>query len=160
MSDAAELLLDLKDIHEPLAPATSSALILGLTAVAGVLAMATLIAYLLWRRKSLNRVLQQEISLIRTQADEIGLHQLAVLLRRVMHHMHGDSINQLQNEQWLNRLDNTFTTKYFSQGRGTVFGESLYQPNNNAHRITNTNLQQLCTDLHKLIGRTQLRPHA
>jgi len=159
MNDAAKLLQDLKDIHEPLAPATSSALLLALFALMGILAILGVIGYLLWRRKTLNRQLQQELKQIGKQRHEQALHQLAVLLRRVMHYLNGDSINQLQNEQWLALLDKTFTTNYFSEGRGAVFGEALYRPyQSNAKPGSHPDTQQICMDLHKLIGRTRLRP--
>ncbi len=157
MSDAAELLLDLKDIHEPVAPATSSALLLGLFSLMVILAMLGLIAYFIWRRNTLNRILQQELAQIGEQKHEHALHQLAVLLRRTMHYLHGDSINQLQNEQWLALLDKTFTTNYFSEGRGSVFGETLYQPHQrNTQPASSADTKQLCRDLHKLIGRIRL----
>jgi len=160
MSDAAELLLDLKDIQEPIAPATSAAWLLGLFILAACVLIVALFAYLFWRRKALNRALQQELLGIRELDQHHGLHQLAVLLRRIMHYMHGDSINQLQNEQWLAHLDNSFSTNYFSEGRGAIFGEVLYQPNNPTNPSARTNIPQLCNDLHKLIGRAHLRPHA
>jgi len=157
MSEAAELLLDLKDIHEPLAPATASAFLLGLIALTGALLMFGVIGFWIWRRKTLNRVVQQELAIIRQHEHNSGLHQLAVLLRRVMHHVHGDSINHLQNEQWLERLDKTFSTNYFSEGRGAVFGEPLYQHCDALRPAAHPDLQLLCSDLHKLVGRIRLR---
>lgn len=157
MTDTADLLLDLKDIHEPLAPATSSALLLIVVVLCSVFMVIGFLGYLLWRRKTLNRSLQHELASIKYQSDQSALHQLAVLLRRVMHHVHGDAINKLQNEQWLDSLDSTFATDYFKNGRGSVFGESLYR----AHETTpetDVDIQQLCADLHKLIGRVRLRP--
>ncbi len=158
MSDAAELLQDLKDIHEPLAPATSSALLVALFVLMAILVFLGVIAYMLWRRKALNRMLQQEIMLIGKQDRARVLHQLAVLLRRVMHYLHGDSINHLQNEQWLASLDKTFSTNYFSEGRGAVFGEYLYRPNTQTSPQSEPDTTQLCNDLYKLIGRVRIRP--
>jgi len=74
-----------------------------------------------------------------------------------MHHLHGDSINHLQNKQWLDALDATFATNYFSKGRGSIFGESLYRPIDLAQPETCPDTQQLNNDLQKLIGRTKLR---
>jgi len=158
MTDAADLLLDLKDIHEPLAPATSSAFLLILFVLLGGLMLLGVIGYFLYRRKSLNRQLQQELVLIRDYKHDRALPQLATLLRRVMHHIHGDAINQLQNEQWLNSLDSTFSTNYFSAGRGSVFGEALYRPYDASAPGAQPDTQLLCSDLHKLIGRTKLSP--
>jgi len=159
MADATEILLELKDIHEPLAPATSSTWLLALIALVGILSLIGLFSCLIWRRKSLNRSLQKELALISIHKyeHEHRLHQLAVLLRRVMHHLHGDSINQLQNDQWLDSLDKTFKTNYFSEGRGSVFGKSLYQPNATTWPDTYPDTQQICSDLHRLIGSVRLR---
>jgi len=158
MTDATELLQDLKDIHEPVAPATSSALLLALMALFGVLVLLGVLGYFLWRRKALNRMLQQELALIGKSHHQRRLHQLAVWLRRVMHHLHGDSINQLQNDQWLDSLNKTFSTNYFSEGRGSVFGLTLYQLNQSKQPGSYPDTQQICSDLHKLVGRVRLRP--
>jgi len=52
MTDATDLLLNLKDIHEPIAPATSSALVLGLSILLSVLILCCVAGYWFWRRKA------------------------------------------------------------------------------------------------------------
>jgi len=69
-----------------------------------------------------------------------------------MHHIHGDSINQLEDANWLNLLDSTFSTTYFSQGRGVIFGTTMYR----APDKHSPDTQRLCDDLHALISRIRM----
>jgi len=77
------------------------------------------------------------------------LFELASLLRQLMRHRQGEAINTLDGSRWLSALDHEFDTQWFSQGRGQVFGNSLYQSSS----ISQSDLKQLCKELKDEIKR-------
>jgi len=143
MSDTTELLDSIRDIHVPPPPESSSALLLGLLG---------LFIVFLRRRTRVNRSLQKELQTIRSKPQKTALVELAVLLRRVMHHLHGDKINLLQGQLWLDALDATFNTRFFTKGDGSVFGNALYDTAGSNQPDT----RALCSHISKLIGKTNL----
>jgi len=159
MDDPAQLLLQLRDIHEPAAPESGSALLLGLL-ILGLLALLLFgVGWLYWRSRRLNRVVRAEIQQVKStqhMKNNTALYRLAVILRRTMYHLHGDKINQLDGEHWLRKLDTSFHTTYFTEGLGSVFGNTLYK----AAQPTDSEVSQLCSDLDSLIKRASLRPQS
>ena len=127
MSDKAELLSMLRDIHEPPPPPSSSAWIVALFALACGLILIAGRGYLKRRKRGALRELNERLSTIKDLPPQQGLHELAKLLRQTMHHVHGDRINRLQDQEWLNELNTTFSTTYFTEDKGHVFGNNLYQ---------------------------------
>jgi len=156
MNDKAELLAMLRDIQQPTAPESSSALFVVLASLFFLSLIACLAIVWYRRNGAVSRAVQREIKSIRALPNQQAIHQLAILLRRVMHHMHGDSINQLQGKPWLTKLNTSFSTTYFENDRGRVFGDALYQ---NHQRSSNElpDTSRLCDDISYLIARLDLR---
>lgn len=156
MNDPTELLLQLRDIHQPPAPTDSSGVFLALMILGTILLLLLLAGIMYWRRQALKRSVRAEIRQVKTLETNTNnaLHQLAVILRRTMHHIHGDTINQLDNERWLQKLDSTFNTRFFTQGQGSVFGHTLYQP----RQADSVDTAQLCNELDMLLKKISLRP--
>ena len=152
MSDTTELLDSIRDIHVPPPPESSSALLLGLLGLFIVLFVIVAAGLFLRRRTRVNRSLQKELQTIRSKPQKTALVELAVLLRRVMHHLHGDKINLLQGQLWLDALDATFNTRFFTKGDGSVFGNALYDTAGSNQPDT----RALCSHISKLIGKTNL----
>lgn len=154
MADPTDLLLQIRDVHEPVPPESSSALLFGLAILSALLLLVIGLGWLRWRRHSLNRQLRDEIQHIKTSAqpNNQSLYQLAVLLRKTMHHLHGDVINALDGDMWLAKLDATFNTQYFTQGRGMVFGKTLYEANS----ARKADVPLLCDDVDKMISNIRL----
>lgn len=154
-TNTTELLDSVRDIHEPAPPASSSALVMGLLAVLIAVFLLAAIIAVFRRRKIVNRELQHELQRIETQPADTALQSLAILLRRTMHYMHGDTINQLENQPWLEALSNTFNTTYFTQGKGRIFGDALYKRT----ELTKSDTKTLCRDISRLIGKTRITKH-
>lgn len=152
MSDTTELLNSVRDIHEPLPPESSSALLLVLLMLLFVLVSILALVALFKSRRKINKELQAELNAIGSVHSDTALVQIATVLRRVMHHVHGDKINQLEGNNWLAALDSTFTTNYFSEGKGSILGSALYSPATNGQHET----QALCRDISQLIGKLKL----
>ncbi len=94
-----------------------------------------------------------------TQAckDKPNAHKnLATVLRQIMHRATGDQINTLQNIPWLEKLDEHFSTHYFTKGNGQVFGSTLYQQ---TACTIGVNSEQLAKELKQLIKPKHLNPH-
>lgn len=155
MSDKAALLAMVKDIQEPVAPATSSVWLFGLSLLAALLVLLLLMAYYFWKKQAALRELRKEIASFRQLPQHRCTTELAVLLRRVMHHLHGDTVNQLEGADWLKKLNTTFATNYFTDGRGQRFGSALYQRSASIPDNT-TDSRQLCNDVSHLLGRAKL----
>lgn len=92
------------------------------------------------------------------QSDEEQLSHLAQLLRRFVTHVQPSDqrgkIAQLNGNDWLDFLDQTFATSYFTQNDGQVFGPALY--NGDAKHILHKQsenqqgLSEICTKLESL----------
>ena len=131
--DTSELLSQLRDIQEPLAPEGTSLWIILMTFV-----LATALVCLFWWQRHRGRYAFRKEAL--TRVDVIAtnaqsktgntsspLFDLARLLRQLMRHRRGDTINSLDGKQWLTALDDEFASEWFSHGRGQVFGNTIYQ---------------------------------
>jgi len=151
MSKTTELLDSVRDIQEPVPPESSSALVLGLVALLIVLLTIAALVTLHKRRNKINRELRSELQAIESDQPETALVKIAVILRRVMHHIHGDKINHLEGNQWLDALNSTFSTRYFTQGNGVVLGNTLY----NTTSLSKTDTRALARDVSKLISKTR-----
>ncbi len=178
MDDPNQLLQQLRDIQEPLPPTDSSGVLLGLMLL-GLFAILLGCAYWVhWKKASINRILCKEIQHIKNQtkiaqstanlnrsnrqnvtnkhiSNRNAIHQLATILRRTLHHLHGDEVNLLEGQPWLDKLDSTFGTRFFTQGNGTIFGHDLYKK----HQSSQLDVSRLCDDLTRLYKPVALRKH-
>jgi len=53
---------------------------------------------------------------------------MATTLRRVLLRSDGQQINSLSGNAWLERLNQRFDTRWFTEGEGVAFGQALYAP--------------------------------
>jgi len=154
--DASELLALLRDIQEPVAPEGTSLWLITLT----VMLTVSLIA-LVWFQRQRKRYAFRTEALKRIDSitnqiednDSSSLFDLASLLRQLMRYRRGDMINSLDGHRWLNALDDEFTSDWFSEGRGQIFGMNVYQ----RQTMTKSDISSLCSDLKAQIRR--LEPH-
>jgi len=131
--DTGELLNQLRDIQEPLAPEGTSLWIIVMTFV-----LAIALVCLLWLQRHRGRYAFRKEALKRVDVIAANAHNntgntsvllfdLARLLRQLMRHRRGETINSLDGVQWLTALDDEFASEWFCHGRGQVFGNTVYQ---------------------------------
>jgi hypothetical protein len=124
----AQLLLDgLRDVIEPTEPA-------GLSLWLVFANVAVLVAIIvLWvgsrhrRRYQWRKSALDTIDAARTQQPEQALLRLAKLIRKIVLHRN-PAVSESSGDAWLQELDNTFATDWFTQDDGRIFGEALYAP--------------------------------
>jgi len=126
--DTTELLAQLRGIHMPQAPAEPQSWPL---VVAAAVITVALLLYLSSRFRD-NITWAKEASLelehIRHTENLQGLQSMAVLLKRiVITHDHSSEVKHLSGDKWLRYLDEFFSTQYFTQGDGQIFGTAQYQ---------------------------------
>ncbi len=138
MSDSAHLLAQLRDVREPLPPEAVS-----LWLIVANAAMLVFIILLLWHRarQRRNAWRKQCIACLKKAYDKPAQEAIgiaATALRQLMLYR-GHNIETLSGKPWLEQLDITFDTQWFTAGEGRVFGEALYQPDinhvSNVHHV-------------------------
>ena len=126
--DTAELLSQLRGIHLPVAPAEPAIWPMMLAVI--VIALA-LLAYLFDRTQykiSWSKQATLELDRIKSSEHSQGLQSTAVLLKRiVITHDNRKEIKQLSGDNWLRYLDKFFSTRYFSESDGQLFGTAQYR---------------------------------
>ena len=128
MSDTEALLNSLKDIQEPLAPASTS---IGLIAANLCLVLLiVLVLYLRWKRRKegWRREALQIVMQARKLDAQPGTLKLAKALRQLIRHRVDDG-HELHGDAWLAKLDQHFSTDWFSTDQGRIFGSELYRNN-------------------------------
>jgi hypothetical protein len=125
---------DLVGVLRPLHPPTADTSIgSGLFfAVALGLAAALLIAEL-WalakrRRHGIRRRALDALKSSQSESPERRLISQAKLLREIVRDLDGDAAARLSGDAWLQHLDSTFRTRFFTAGEGRQFMEWLYRP--------------------------------
>jgi len=127
MSDKTALLNSLRDIHEPAAPGVTSPLWIVLLASLALPVLGVLLVRFIKQHRQRNPPWASQLSLARTEQPEKARLRLARLLRHIC--VRQDSAaNSLSGQDWLEYLDKVFSTDYFTQGDGQLFGNSLYAP--------------------------------
>ena len=87
------------------------------------------VAMLVMRRlRRVRRAAQIELALSRELSPVERLAAQALLLRRLVKTTTIEDGARACGDVWLERLDRTFATTYFSQGEGRAFGNALYSP--------------------------------
>lgn len=140
MSSSENILAQLRDIREPPVPEVAPPSLLAVLAfVLSVIFVLLLVLY--WLRNRRINWLQHYLMELRqfknklrlnttTDHPEEDLSVLAQLLRRYVIHVQPQDqrsrIAHLRGSAWLDFLDKTFSTHYFTQNDGRVFGTALY----------------------------------
>lgn len=126
MSKAESLLSALRDIQEPVAPES-----LSLWLVAANIALIIILGMLYFLRK--NRLLEgwrrearREIQRSTQAEPQQGVVLLAKLLRKIAIHRKNSHCD-LQGDAWLQELDTLFSTQWFTEEEGRIFGTTLYK---------------------------------
>lgn len=173
MSSNEYILSQLRDLREPPVPVAEPLSLLAiLTATLLVIFTMLLVANWIqnrhssWLKHYLSELRQIKYRLSTNNCDEEPgemLSQLAQLIRRYVTHVQPPdergNIALMQGSTWLNFLDQTFATQYFTQGNGQVFGTALYNGDAKQILYLNSKEQQglagICNRLEAL-----LRNHA
>ena len=158
MSEAAELLSQLREVRLPDPPVEVSIVPGALSATVIIMALLTL-AIVWWKRRHRwITFVERELTNYQTMRPDVALCEMAKLLKRiVMTHKSKPSISTLSGDDWLDELDSFFSTDFFTAGEGRLFGRSLYQspiPDTNSNRDLITDLSQ---SIGKLVKRRRWR---
>ncbi len=126
MIDHTDLVERMRDIHYP--PFKQDLYIL-LSAGAGI-ACALCIAkaivhYSKGRASCISRALQS-LDAARPLPSDERIVAYAHIIRTLVASLDGKD-RSLTGEEWLNKLDRTFKTDFFSSGNGRIFGDNLYR---------------------------------
>lgn len=130
---AADPLAALRAVRLPAPPPSSLAEMLMLAAAAGILAAAILVGILaarqlLARRRAPVRAALAGLGTAAGLPPAERLAEEARLLRGYVAAVAGPEAAAARDGEWLDRLDRTFATDFFTAGEGRVFGETLYGP--------------------------------
>ena len=149
MSEAAEILARLADVHEPPAPAEGVPWLLALNLALALLWIG-LVVWKRWRRRTAwRREALGVLARIRGTPPERALPALATLLRRVARRRLGEGVAGLDGDAWLGALDACFGTDRFTAGPGRVFGDALYRPG----AADGVDVGALCDEVGRMIRR-------
>ncbi|MGI9494130.1 MAG: DUF4381 domain-containing protein [Geminicoccaceae bacterium] len=128
-----QILAGLRDIHLPEATSDAAAVDLALWPLVLVLLAALLIAWMIWRRRSIWRRdfihhLDRIEDTMKEQGEIEGWTGLARLVRRLaIQHQGRSEIAGLSGEPWLERLDDVVGSDLFTKGPGRGLITSPYQ---------------------------------
>lgn len=129
MADVSQLLETLRPMREP--PPPPSILPFVVMAAIGCALAAVLFLVLrevkLRRARNLRRTAEAALAASRPLPPTERLAAQAVLLRRLVRRLRGDAEARRQGTAWLTSLDETFDTRFFTEGEGLAFGASLYR---------------------------------
>jgi len=143
-NNTSDLLDQLRDIQEPLAPQGTPLWLIILTLTAAVLLIAAMSFQRYRRRYAFRHEALARIDKIAEDPNRPeSLFELATLLRQLMRHRRGEAVNALDDQEWLSVLDSEFNSQWFSQGRGTVFGSSIYK----RESMGVVDITKVCSDL-------------
>lgn len=172
-NNTSDLLNQLRDIQEPIAPQGTPLWLIVLTIAVAVFLIAA-IGFQRHRRRyafrhealaRVDKIANESMSEnyvhgagehnnTRDSNRSRSLFELATLLRQLMRHRRGDAVNSLDESEWLSALDAEFNSQWFSQGRGAVFGSMVYQ----RRSINDSDFANVCSELKAEIRR--LKPVA
>jgi hypothetical protein len=96
--------------------------------LAAALVFAELWAFAKRRRHSVRQTALNALKLSRTESPDRRLLLQAKLLRDIVRQLQGDAAARLSGDAWLQQLDTTFKTSFFTAGEGRLYLESLYRP--------------------------------
>jgi hypothetical protein len=146
--DVAQLLQTLHPLREPPPPTPVLPYLAMLTV--GVAAAASLLGIMRFagrRQRELRLRAEAALAAARRLPPADRLAAQAHLLRALVRSLHGDEEAKLGGGVWLQRLDHTFRTTFFSQGDGRAYGDDLYR------RQGTVSAEKLDGALHRLIRR-------
>jgi hypothetical protein len=128
MADPARMLDALRDIHVPVGGDSGPILTMILIGCAAAIALTLALRPRLRRWGAVRRSALEVLAGSRSLEPAERLAAQAVLLRRLVRTIDGDTAARLQGAAWLDCLDRLFATHFFTEGEGRNFGEALYRP--------------------------------
>lgn len=152
MTDTAQLLENLRDIHEPVPPDTASIWWLLLPLLTIVVLAVLLLNLLRHRRRSQQAPWLDQISIARTEPPAKARLRMARLLRHISLNSDDPEVHTLTGNAWLVYLDGKFSTRFFTQGAGREFGDRLYSPASTDEQY----MSRVCDELEQLITTNSL----
>lgn len=131
--DATQLLEQLRDIHQPAPPSEPAIWPIAIALlIIGTAIVALILRHWKRRQRSWLSAALQELDSIQHHANSTArLHTAELLKRIVLTHDNNADIRKLHGNAWLRHLDQFFKTRFFSEGDGRIYGDTLYQPNTN-----------------------------
>lgn len=153
MSETEALLNSLRDIQEPIAPASTSMWLIAANLL--LLLLIFILLYFGWKRRrdGWRREALQQVKQARKRDSQTGTLTLAKVLRQLLLYRVGDG-HELQGDPWLAKLDQHFSTDWFSTDHGRIFGSELYRNNS----LQPDAYLSLCDTVAKLIKRLPNKP--
>jgi len=127
MSQASELLAQLRGVQEPLPPDGVSLWLLTANTALLVLIIALAFLHRNASRQQWRRGLLRDLNKAKQLPPAPAVASAATMLRQLVL-AHGHRAGKLTGEPWLQKLDEFFETYWFTQEQGRVFGDILYQP--------------------------------
>ena len=120
----------LRPLHPPPADISAGSSLFFAIALgfAAALLVAELWAFTKRRRHSIRKTALDALKSSRNESPEHRLICQAKLLRDIVRDLDGSVAARLSGDAWLQHLDATFRTSFFTAGDGRQFMESLYRP--------------------------------
>lgn len=129
MADPGQILEGLRKIHPPAgADSASPALLMTLTGSALSIALCAAFWSKFRRWREVRRATLEALAAARHLPPGERLAAQAAVLRRLIRTLCGDGPARQQGRDWLACLDSAFSTRFFTEARGQIFGEALYRP--------------------------------
>lgn len=148
MSEAERLLNTLREISEPSAPQGVSGWIILANLLVLFLLLAAFYRYWQFKKKRWRYEVTLKLRRCANLPIERGLLSMAKILREVIVLKTGHC-PKLTGDEWLAFLDQQFTTDWFTEGDGQIFGNAMYQP----MTARSPSLSTLCVQIEHLMNR-------
>jgi len=127
MADPARLLAELRPLHAVASGVDSMTPVIAMSVLgcAAAIALFYTLGPWLMRRRALRRHALEKLAATRALPEPERLAAQAAILRHVAKTLSG--VTRQRGDAWLARLDSMFSTRFFSDERGAIFGEALYR---------------------------------
>ncbi|MGO9674386.1 MAG: DUF4381 family protein [Methylocella sp.] len=129
MADPVALLDELRPLHNVASGVDGAAPIVAMTLLgcAAALILTFTLGPWLARRRALRREALENLAATRALPAPDRLAAQAAILRRLVRSVNGAAARE-RGDAWLDSLDLTFSTRFFSKEQGEAFGDALYRP--------------------------------
>jgi hypothetical protein len=126
MIDHTDLVERMRDIHYPPFKQDLYILLFAGTGIACAISITMAIIYYSKGRVSSISGALQSLDAARPLPSDERIVAYAHIIRTLVASLDGKDLS-LTGEEWLNKLDRTFKTDFFSSGNGRIFGDNLYR---------------------------------
>jgi hypothetical protein len=128
VADATQLLKDLRPLHAVSAVSDAMpVIVMGLLGCAAALVLIFFFMPWLRRRRILRASALNKLAKTRTLPSAERLAAQAAILRSIVKALSGSTAAHARGAEWLDSLDATFSTRFFSSEQGQVFSDPLYR---------------------------------